>query len=126
MSTASRLRAKETWNITLFVSTTESFNALAVRESYSLPQMDESIYSLADARVFSTLDANSGYRKIKVNESHEEKTAFTPYHGLERLTLMPFGLKNTPATFQRVMDIILFSVKCHFALIYLEDIVFFS
>jgi Reverse transcriptase (RNA-dependent DNA polymerase) len=72
-------------------------NAITVRDSYPLPRMDECIDSLGDARVFSTLDCNSGYWQIPVNPGDREKTTFTSHEGLYKFLRMPFGLRNAPA-----------------------------
>jgi hypothetical protein len=54
-------------------------NALTVRDSYPLPRMDECIDSLGDARIFSTLDCNSGYWQIPVKPADRAKTTFTSH-----------------------------------------------
>lgn len=54
--------------------------------------------------------ANSGYWQIEIDERVRDKNAFASYHGANGSAKMPFGLKNTPATFWRVMDFILISV----------------
>jgi len=101
-------------------------NELTPRDAYPIPRMDECLDSLGDATVFSTLDANSGYWQIQLDETAKDLTSFTSHFGLFRYTRMPFGLKNAPATFQRVMDVILSSVRWQFALVYLDDIFVFS
>lgn len=101
-------------------------NALTVRDSYPIPRMDECIDSLADATIFTTLDANSGHWQIEIREEDKDKTTFTSHHGLFRFTRMPFGLKNAPGTFQRVIDVILSQVKWQYALVYLDDVIIFS
>lgn len=60
---------------------------------------------------FSTLGANSSYLQIEIDRAGGEKTAFTSHHGLHDFKTKLFCFKNVPATFQRVMDIILFKVK---------------
>ena len=85
--------------------------------------MEDCIDSLGEATIFSTLDANSGYWQIRMAEQDKTKTAFTTHHGLYQFTRMPFGLKNAPATFQRVMDIIMATVLWKFALVYIDDII---
>lgn len=100
-------------------------NAIAQRDSYPIPRIDECIDSLGESTVFSTLDANSGYWKVEIDDRDKDKTAFTSHHGLYRFTRMPFGLKNAPATFQRAMDVIVAPVRWQTALVYLDDIVIF-
>jgi Reverse transcriptase (RNA-dependent DNA polymerase) len=82
-------------------------NAITVRNYYPLPRMDECIDSLGDAKIFTTLDCNSGYWQIPVRPEDREKTTFTSHEGLYWFLRMPFGLRNAPATCQRFVDIIL-------------------
>lgn len=101
-------------------------NAVIICDSYPLPRIDERLDSLEDTQKSATLDANSGFWQIKVDESDKEKTFFSFRHGLHQFTRMPFGRENAYATFQHIMYIILSSVKSYFALVYLDDIVIFS
>ena len=101
-------------------------NELTVRDSYPIPRMDECIDSLGEARIFSTLDANSGYWQIELADEDREKTAFTSHSGVFQYKRMPFGLKNAPSTFQRTIDIVLATAKWKHAIVYLDDIVIFS
>jgi hypothetical protein len=101
-------------------------NAITVRDSYPLPRMDECIDSLGDAKMFTTLDCNSGYWQITVRPEDREKTTFTFHEGLYRFLIMPFGLRNAPATFQRFADITLSGLTWKSCLVYLDDIVVFS
>jgi hypothetical protein len=101
-------------------------NTVTVRDSYPLPRMDECIDSLGDARVFSTLDCNSGYWQITVSPQDKEKTTFTSHEGIFQFLRMPFGLRNAPATFQRFVDITLAGQTWKVCLVYLDDIVVYS
>ena len=101
-------------------------NKLTRRDSYPIPRMDECIDSLGDATVFTTLDCNSGYWQVEVDEPDRDKTTFTSHMGLFRFIRMPFGLKNAPATFQRAVDIVLSRVKWQYALVYLDDVIVYS
>jgi Reverse transcriptase (RNA-dependent DNA polymerase) len=101
-------------------------NTVTVRDSYPLPRMDECIDSLGDARVFSTLDFNSGYWQIPVSPKDKEKTIFTSHEGLFQFFRMPFGMWNAPATFQRFVDITLAGLTWKVCLVYLDDIIVHS
>lgn len=73
--------------------------------------MRECIDSLRKAAVFSTLDANSKYWRVETDEKDHNKTDFTSHHRLHQFIRILFGLRKTPATFQRTMNIILLSVN---------------
>lgn len=100
-------------------------NAATVRDSYPFLQMNECINGPETANVFSTLDANSGYWQIELDENNIYKTVFVTHNKLYRYTCMSFGLKNTSATFQRAMNTILAPVKWQDALVYIYDVFIF-
>lgn len=58
-----------------------------------------------------------------MHKRDREKTAFNSHFGLYQLTKMSFGLHCAPATFQLIMEVILYTVKSKYDLVYLEDIV---
>jgi len=101
-------------------------NEVTVRDVYPLPRMDDCIDFLGDAKVFSTLDCNSGYWQIPVANEDRDKTTFVCHEGAYRYICLPFGLSNAPATFQRVIDRILGGLKWKSCLVYLNDIIVFS
>ena len=101
-------------------------NAVTTPDAYPLPRIDDCIDSLGDAAIFTTLDANAGYWQIPVVPEDREKTTFTCHQGTFRYIRMPFGFRNTPATFQRALDIILSDVRWQTCLIYLDDVIVFS
>jgi hypothetical protein len=95
-------------------------NSITIPDAYPLPRIDEIIDRLYGAKFFSKMDLRSGFWQIKMNEDDIEKTAFTSPLGLYEFVVMPFGLKNAPASFQRAMDTVLGSSKCCAA--YIDDI----
>jgi 8-oxo-dGTP pyrophosphatase MutT (NUDIX family)/predicted aspartyl protease len=101
-------------------------NDITKKDNYPLPRIDELLDSLQDAQWFTTLDLASGYWQIKVREEDQEKTAFITKFGTYEFKVMPFGLCNAPATFQRTMDKVLAGIKEQFVLVYLDDVIIYS
>lgn len=68
----------------------------------------------------------SSYWQIEVDEADKEKTAFISFSGLYEFNVLPFGLCNGPATFQRLMEIVLAGLQWKTCLVYIDDILLFS
>jgi len=100
--------------------------AVCKRDSYPLPRMDECIDSLGEVRVYSILDYNAGYWQVLIADGDREKTAFVCHKGAYHYKRMPFGLTNTPATFQRALDFIQSGVKWQSCVVYLDDVIVYS
>ena len=100
---------------------------MTVKDTYSLPQIDETLDSLQGSQWFSSLDLKSGYWQVEMDEESKPLTAFTvgPL-GFYECKSMPFGLANAPATFQRQMETCLGDLNLHWCIIYLDDIMIFS
>ena len=86
-------------------------NDVTRKDSFPLPRIDETIESLAGAEWFSTLDLASGYWQVNVAQEDRAKTAFATRKGLFQWKVMPFGLANAPATFSRLMEMVLRGIK---------------
>ena len=98
-------------------------NAVTRKDAYPLPRIDDTLDTLSGSQWFSTLDLLSGYWQVEVAEGDREKTAFATQSGLFEFKVMPFGLCNAPATFQRLMDLVLVGVQWSHYLVYLDDII---
>ena len=98
-------------------------NAATVKDAYPLPRIDESLDSLSGAKWFSTLDLCSGYWQVSMDETDKLKTAFATKRGLFHFNVMPFGLYNAPAYFERLMETILSGLQWQICLIYLGGII---
>lgn len=85
-----------------------------------------SVQTLGDAQVFSSRNANSCYWKLEVSKEGREKTAFNSPHALYQFLRIPHGLKNEPATFQRMMDVISSTVRQQYLLVNSDDVVILS
>lgn len=101
-------------------------NNITKKDVYPLPRIDDSLNALGGAQFFSTFDMTSGYWQIRMNEESQEKTSFICHQGLFEFKVMPFGLCNAPATFQRFMDSTFAGLKWICCLIYLDDLIVFS
>ena len=98
-------------------------NDSTIKDAYPLPRVDESLDQLSGSKWFSCLDSNSGYWQVEMDNSDAEKTAFTSRKGLFEFTVMPFGLCNAPATFERLMETVLAGLHWQICLIYLDDVI---
>ena len=97
-----------------------------IKDAYPLPRIDESLDQLSGAQWFSTLDMNSGYWQIELDPTDKHKTAFVTRQGLYEFNVMPFGLCNAPATFERLLQTVLSGLQWHVCLIYLDDILVYG
>ena len=100
-------------------------NQLAKFDAYPMPRVEEIFESIGSSTVISTLDLAKGYWQIPMAPDSKEKTAFTTPFGLYEFEVMPFGLHNAPATFQRTMNHVLRDCR-GFSGAYIDDIVVFS
>uniref|UniRef100_A0A8C6LCR8 ribonuclease H n=1 Tax=Nothobranchius furzeri TaxID=105023 RepID=A0A8C6LCR8_NOTFU len=100
-------------------------NAVSVFDAYPMPRVDELIERLGKAMFLSTLDLCKGYWQVPLTESSRDFTTFRVPSGLYRFRTMPFGLHGAPATFQRLVDIVLRGADTY-AAAYIDDIVVFS
>ena len=97
-------------------------NDVTRKDSYPLPWIDDLVEALSGARWFSTLDLKSGYWQVEMEKNDKEKTAHSIGSGLWQFTVMPFGLSNAPATFERLMEHVLSGLPLTMALVYLDDV----
>ena len=86
-------------------------NSVTRKDAYPLPRVDDLLDTLAGSQLFSTLDLISGYWQVEVCPGDKEKTAFCTSEGLYEFNVMPFGLCNGPATFQRLMNLLLAGIQ---------------
>ncbi len=100
-------------------------NEVSQFDGYPMPRVDELLDRLGRARYISTLDLTKGYWQVPLSESAKPKTAFSTPSGHWQYRTLPFGLHGAPATFQRMMDILLRPHQAY-AAAYLDDVVVHS
>ena len=101
-------------------------NEQVINDEYPLPKQEDILQTLTGAQWLTTLDALSGFTQLTMTPSASEKLAFRTHRGLWQFKRMPFGYRNGPGVFQRIMQGILAPYLWIFALVYIDDIVVFS
>jgi RNase H-like domain found in reverse transcriptase/Reverse transcriptase (RNA-dependent DNA polymerase)/gag-polyprotein putative aspartyl protease len=104
-----------------------ALNRSTVLDGGPIPNQGELLDSLKGANLFSALDLASGYYQIELDEESRPYTAFPTPYGLYQWKVMPMGLTNAPAIFQRAMNEILHEhIKAKYCKVYLDDIIILS
>ena len=99
-------------------------NEVTRKDAYSIPRIQTILDKLHGNRFFSVIDISSAYWSVPVREADIEKTAFNTPRGLYEMTVMPFGLVNSQAIFQRLMDNTLRGLKHTDS--YIDDCIIYS
>ena len=81
-----------------------NLNKACPKDSYPLPRVHVLVDSTTRHQLLSFMDAFSRYNQIRMHEADQEKTSFVTSQGLVCYKVMPFGLKNASATYQRLMN----------------------
>ena len=98
-------------------------NAVTSSYRHPLPLIQDLLDRVGNSHVFSLLDAVCGYWHVALDEESIAKSAFVTQSGHYEWLVMPFGLKNAPATFQRIMQIVLREFIGRGVEVYLDDII---
>ena len=101
-------------------------NSLTVKDSYPLPRIDTCFDALGDAKYFSTLDLRQGYWQVENDPETADKTTFITRRGAFKFKVLPFGLSNAPAVFQRLMNMVMQGLTWEACLVFLDDIIVIS
>jgi hypothetical protein len=96
-------------------------NKATYRDYFPLPFIDQVLDTLSGKRYFSFLDGFSGYNQIQISSEHQDKTTFTYPWGTYAYRVLPFGLCNVPATFQRVVLAIFSDLTNDCVEVYMDD-----
>lgn len=98
-------------------------NAKTIDDKFPIPNITDVLDKLGKNIYYTTLDLASGFHQIEMHENSIQKTAFNTDKGHFEFRRMPFGLKNAPATFQRLMNFVLRDYINKICLVYLDDII---
>ena len=101
-------------------------NAATKKDAFPLPRIDDALDQLAFRKFFCALDLASGYYQLPMHPKDSHKTAFITHEGLYEWLVLPMGLANSPATFQRCMAQVLKGLIPDSCLAYLDDIIVFG
>lgn len=99
-------------------------NSVTVPDAFPLPRIDDCVDNIGNAQYITKLDLLKGYWQVKLTERASDISAFVTPDIFLQYTRMAFGLRNAPATFQRLMSIVLGDISnCN---VYLDDVVIYS
>ena len=99
-------------------------NAVTKTDSFPLPRIEDCIDQVGNAAYVSKIDLMKGYWQVPLSQEAREISAFVTPQGLFQCRVMPFGMKNAPATFQRMMNgVVAGHDNC---VVYIDDVLVFS
>lgn len=101
-------------------------NAVTIKDAYPIPRIEDLFTYLGSARIFSSLDLAKGYYQVAMDPASTPYTAFSCEFGFFEYTVLPMGLTNACATFQRLMNTVLSDLIGKICVVYLDDIIIFS
>ena len=99
-------------------------NQVTIPDAYPLPFLDSLIDAVGESKYITTIDMQKGYYQIGMTEAAKEKSAFITPFGLFQYKVLPFGMCNAPATFQRIINYVIQDLEGVYA--YLDDILIIS
>ncbi|KAG5718343.1 hypothetical protein E4T56_gene8366 [Termitomyces sp. T112] len=101
-------------------------NKVTKKNRYPLPLIGDLVDCLRSAKIYMKINLRSGYNNVWIAPGHEWKTTFRTRYGLFEHLVMPFGMTNSPATFQYFMNDIFHNMNDIFVIVYLDDILIYS
>jgi hypothetical protein len=103
-----------------------ALNAVTQFDTYPLPLIEQASSVLHGSKYFSTIDMYSGFWQVKIAPEDKMKTAFSTPSGHYQFQRLPYGLSNSPSSFQRLMDVVLRNLTGELCYVFIDDILVFA
>ena len=113
------LDGSKSWRIVIDY---RKLNEKSVGDAYPLPLIADILDKIQEAKYITVIDLKSGFHQVKIAKKDRHKTAFTFNFGHYQYKRLPMGLKSSPATFQRLIDLVLAGIQGVEAFVYIDDI----
>jgi len=94
-------------------------NNITIGDVYPIPKINDILDQLGNSKYYTTLDLASGYHQVSVHKDDRAKTSFSTNKGHYEFLKMPFGLKEAPSIFQRLMNTVLLGINGIKAFVYI-------
>jgi len=103
-----------------------NLNSVTRKDVYPLPRIDDILDTLRGMKYFCVIDQANAYHAVEIEEEDKSKTAFASPTGLFEFNRLAFGLCNSPATYQRLVDVLMSGLQWQVCLTYLDDLLIFA